>query len=312
MSKTNRYKDKNFPPLPLSEWEETKMTLHLYVQIIGKIRLALYPFINHWWHAALYVSPNGLTTQAVPYNYGSFEIALDLFHHQLIITTSGGTQRAFPLSNGLSVSEFYKNLIDNLYALNIHVKIRAVPYGLSTQEPFATDTTHASYNKEHIEKFRQILIGVNGIFEEFRGWFTGKSTPVHLFWHSFDLALTRFSGKPAPRREGAGKVDQEAYSHEVISFGFWWGDDDIPEPAFYSYTSPEPEGLIKEPLVPKEAYWGSIRGGAIALLMYNEVRKSGSPRDMVLEFLESAYQAGANRAGWDKSQFLAKASVKTG
>jgi len=302
----NFEKEVAFLPLPLEEWKETKNTLHLYLQIIGKIRLALFPRLNHWWHVPLYVSSRGLTTRAIPYTYGNFEVEFDFIDHALLISASGGARRQFSLRDGLSVAEFYKNIFAQLSALGVNAEIRAVPYDTISAEPFATDTRHASYDKEYVERFWRILVGVDNIFEEFRGRFTGKSTPVHLFWHSFDLALTRFSGRPAPVREGAGVVEREAYSHEVISFGFWAGDDNVPAPAFYSYTAPEPKGLTDEPLRPEAAYWGSLRGGAIALLMYDEVRTAESPRDAVLEFLESAYQAGANRAGWDQEKFKLK------
>jgi len=299
-------KESMFPPLPLEAWQETKNTLHLYLQIVGKIRLTLFPRLNHWWHVPLYVSSCGLTTQAIPYGYGNFEIEFDFIDHRLIITTSNGTRRQFSLQDGLSVSEFYQNIFAHLAALGIKVKIRAVPYETSSAEPFETDTQHAAYDKEYVERFWRILVGVDTIFEEFRGRFSGKSTPVHLFWHSLDLALTRFSGRVAPVREGAGVVEREAYSHEVISFGFWVGDDAVPAPAFYSYTAPEPKGLTAEPLHPEAAYWGSLGGGAMALLRYDEVRKVAEPREVVLEFLESAYRAGANRAGWEKEKFKLK------
>lgn len=161
-----------------------------------------------------------------------------------------------------------------------------------------------SYDREYIERFHRVLVSVNDIFEEFRGRFTGKSTPVHVFWHSFDLALTRFSGKPAPLREDAGMVEREAYSHEVISFGFWAGDDKVPAPAFYSYTAPEPAGLAGESLSPASAKWQEANGSHMALLMYDDVRRAKNPREMVLEFLESSYQAGAKRADWQAENFL--------
>lgn len=292
-----------FPKLPYEAWKETKNTLHLYAQIVGKIRLALFPRLNHWWHVPLYVSHCGLTTRVIPYNNGNFEIEFNLIDHSLNIISSSGVTKKFPLYDGLSVSEFYKNIFELLTDLGIDVGIWAVPYKVNSTIPFAKDNIHKSYNKDNIEKFRRVLIEVNNIFEEFRGRFNGKSTPVHLFWHSFDLALTRFSGNPAPPMEGAGMVDQEAYSHEVISFGFWAGDETTPAPAFYSYTFPEPAGLTQEPLQPSSAYWGSLRGGAIGLLMYDEARKTDDPRHTILEFLESAYQAGVKKAGWDSEKF---------
>ncbi len=303
INEINEGPEKNFPSLPLEEWRETKNTLHLFLQIIGKIRLSLFPHINHWWNVTLYVSPRGITTRPIPYNFGNFEIELDFIDHQLKILTSEGSRRFFPLHDGLTVAEFYSRVFSGLTGLGIKTGIKAVPYKTFCNDPFPTDTVHSTYDKEYIKRFKTVLTGINGVFEKFRGKFTGKSTPVHLFWHSFDLALTRFSGKPAPPMSGAGMVDREAYSHEVISFGFWTGDDNIPEPAFYSYTAPEPEGLTNELLMPSSAYWGSLRGGAIALLMYNDVRKSESPEKTILDFLESAYLAGVKSAGWDYEKF---------
>ncbi|HVF49113.1 MAG TPA: DUF5996 family protein [Pyrinomonadaceae bacterium] len=295
-----------FPPLPLAEWRATKDTLHLYLQVVGKIRLELFPRMNHWWHVPLYVSACGLTTRAIPYGYGNFEVEFDFLEHALRITKSDGARKSFALEDGLSVADFYARVFENLSALGIEVKIRAVPYETGSTEPFATDREHAAYDQEYVRRFWQILVGVNAIFEEFRGRFTGKSTPVHLFWHSFDLALTRFSGREAPQREGAGVVEREAYSHEVISFGFWAGDDSTPAPAFYSYTSPEPQGLTGEPLLPEKAFWGELRGSAYALLMYDDIRRAESPRRAVLDFLQTAYEAGAKTANWDIEAFRLK------
>jgi hypothetical protein len=303
MNQTTFDKENAFPPLPFDEWKPTKNTLHLYLQIVGKIRLSLFPRLNHWWHVPFYVSTRGLTTRPIPYDFGNFEIEFDLIEHELKISTSGGERKSFALQDGLTVAEFYKKVFENLGAFGIETKIRAVPYEAASHTPFAEDTGNKSYDKEYVERFRRILIGVNNILEEFRGRFTGKSTPVHLFWHSFDLALTRFSGKPAPVREDAGIVEREAYSHEVISFGFWAGDENITEPAFYSYTAPEPPNLTDEPLQPETAFWGESNGGALALLKYEDARKAENPRESILQFLESAYQAGAKRAGWDNKKF---------
>ncbi|MFN2390518.1 MAG: DUF5996 family protein [Pyrinomonadaceae bacterium] len=306
MNQTGFEKEMAFPPLPLSQWKPTKNTLHLYLQIVGKIRLALFPPMNHWWNVALYVSTRGLTTRPIPYGFGNFEIEFDFVEHQLKISTSGGAQKSFALADGLTVADFYKQVFENLHALGIEAKIKPIPYEAPSKTLFAEDTENKSYDKEYIERFRRILIGVDDIFEEFRGRFTGKSTPVHLFWHSFDLALTRFSGKPAPVRENAGTVEREAYSQEVISFGFWAGDDNIPAPAFYSYTAPEPKGLTEEKLQPEAAFWGESNGSHLALLMYDEARKAKSPRETILQFLESAYQAGTKRADWDTKKFVLK------
>ena len=288
-----------FPELPLDAWRPTKNTLHLYLQIVGKIRLRTHPRLNHWWHVTFYVSPRGLTTRNIPYENRSFEIEFDFVDHSLKIRTSDGGYEDFALYDGLTVADFYASVMANLAKLGIKPQIWAVPYDTISTTPFAEETEHHSYDKEYIERAHQVLVAVDDIFEEFRGRFTGKSTPVHMFWHSFDLALTRFSGKAAPPMPDANMVTREAYSHEVTSFGFWFGDDKtVPAPAFYSYTAPEPAGLTDEPLRPESAFWNTDKG-AMALLMYEDVRKSENPRELILDFLESTYQAGASSAGWD-------------
>jgi len=294
----------NFPEMPLDAWRPTKNTRHLYAQIVGKIRLSMHPRVNHWWHVPLYVSPRGLTTRSIPYVGGNFEIEFDFKDHALKMRTSDGRVEDFALYDGLSVADFYESVFANLAKLGIKPEIWAVPYEAPSTTPFAEDYENKSYDKEYVERFHQILVAVNDIFEEFRGRFTGKSTPVHLFWHSFDLALTRFSGKVAPAMPEANMVTREAYSHEVISFGFWFGDDkpnSVAAPAFYSYTAPKPDALENEPLKPNGATW--TPDGGMALLMYDDVRNSGNPRKVALEFLESAYQAGATRAKWEVDNF---------
>jgi hypothetical protein len=299
-------KEYALPPLPLGEWKSTKSTLHLYAQIVGKIRLKLFPKKNHWWHVSLYVSTRGITTGPIPYGFGSFEIELDLIDHAVLVRTNTGAHQTFPLYNGLSVAEFYARLLHALEALGVHVDIVATPYEIPDAGPFADDREHRDYDREYVSRYWRILVAVDGIMEEFRGRFIGKSTPVHLFWHSFDLALTRFSGRPVPVRAEANQVEREAYSHEVISFGFWAGDDNVPEPAFYSYVYPEPQGLRDQQLRPEHSFWGTVRGGAEALLMYEHVRASDDPRGMILDFFQSAYEAGARTAGWDQDAFALK------
>ena len=291
-----------FPALPLEEWEQSKITLHLYTQIVGKVRLALFPHKNHWWNVPLYVSGRGLTTRTIPFEDRVFEITFDFISHKLVITCSDGAEREISLFDGLTVAEFYEQFFAKLEELGITVQIKATPYDVpGNTEPFPTDRKNHSYQKEYIHRFWQILVQVDSVFQEFRGRFIGKCTPVHLFWHHLDLALTRFSGKKGPEREGISRVEREAYSHEVISFGFWAGDENVREPAFYAYSYPVPEGLMDEPLKPAEATWNEEAG--MALLMYNDVRSSASPRQSILDFLESVYQAGANRAGWDVEAF---------
>jgi hypothetical protein len=287
------------PPLPLDEWTSTKQTLHLYLQIVGKIRLGLAPKKNHWWHVPFYVSTRGLTTRPIPYRDTNFEIEFDLLDHHLLVRTGEGVERPFELQDGLAVADFYDRLFSILDELGIVVDIWAVPYDHASSTPFAEDHEHAAYDRAYVERFRRILMWTNNVFQTFRSGFLGKDTPVHLFWHSFDLAYTRFSGRRAPAMDGAGPVDQEAYSHEVISFGFWTGNEKISAPAFYSYTYPEPDGLADASLQPDEAFWNVTDGNAMALCMYDDVRTSDAPRQAVLDFLESAYHAGATRAGWD-------------
>lgn len=294
------------PPLPIEEWEDTKNTFHLLLQIVGKIRHAIFPKMNHWWHVTLYVSPRGITTRPIAYENIIFEIEFDLIDHKLVIRSSDGKSSSFELRD-ISVSQFYKNIFSNLSRLGIDVSIKAVPYDVPfSSESFETDTVHASYDREYVNRFWRILVFVNSTFEEFRGGFIGKSTPVHLYWHHADLALTRFSGRRAPELKGGTPADSEAYSHEVISFGFWAGDDKVRAPAFYSYTYPEPQGLADETLRPEEAFWNTETGSSMAILMYDDLRRSVSPRSVLLEFFESAYQAGAKLAKWDIEDFELK------
>jgi len=296
----------SFPEMPLDAWRPTKNTLHLYLQIVGKIRLTMHPRINHWWHVPFYVSPRGLTTRPIPYSGGNFEVEFDFRKHKLTMRTSGGGYEDFDLYDGLTVADFYSSVFANLAKLGIEPTIKAVPYEAPSTTPFPDDRENRSYDKTYVERFHEILVKVDDIMEEFRGRFIGKSTPVHLFWHSFDLALTRFSGKKVTPRDGAGMVEREAYSHEVISFGFWFGDDkpgSVAAPAFYSYTAPEPAGLGDEPLQPEQAFWAEANGSHMALLMYDDVRSSQSVRDEILSFFESAYRAGAKRAEWPAEEF---------
>jgi hypothetical protein len=293
--------DEPFPALPFAAWRPTKETLHLFLQIVGKIRLTLQPRLHHWWHVPLYVSTRGLTTRAIAYSEELFDIAFDFIDHEVVVTTTRGERRSFALHDGLAVAEFHRRLFAILGELRIAcVLARPVPYEHPTSKvPFAEDEAPRAYDREAVTRYWRILAGLQRPFEQFRGRFLGKSTPVHLFWHSFDLALTRFSGQPANVREGAGIVEAEAYSHEVISFGFWAGDDNIPAPAFYSYTAPAPEGLRDVPLAPPEAKWVENRGGLLALLYYDDFRAAADPRQALLAFFESAYRGGAKLAKWD-------------
>jgi hypothetical protein len=287
------------PALPLDDWEPTKDTLHLWAQIAGKIRLATAPPQNHWWNATLSVDSRGLTARRMRAAGRDFELAFDLVDHAFLVRTAGGTG-SFALVDGLSVAEFYEQVFALLDRAGIEVEIRAEPYGVPMETPFAEDREHASYDREFVERFHDVLCWVDATLQEFAGWFAGKSSPVHLFWHSFDLAVTRFSGLRAPDMPTADAVTREAYSHEVISFGFWPGDATVRTPTFYSYTAPEPPGLTDGPLRPDAALWVPTGASHQARLDYEDVRQAGDPRAELLAFLQSAYEAGAAAAGWDE------------
>jgi hypothetical protein len=290
------------PALPLEEWEETKDTLHLYVQIVGKIRLASTPPQNHWWHCPLYVSVRGLTTRRMRHGNVNFEIEFDLIEHRLVVRTDRGEETGVALRDGLSVAGFYAELFAGLADLGVHPVIKAEPYAVPMTTPFAEDTQHASYDPVYVGRFWRILSEVDWVFGEFAGWFRGKSSPVHLFWHGLDLAVTRFSGRRLPHPLGGDPVSQEAYTDEVISFGFWLGDTKVRAPSFYSYTAPEPDGLAEQPLAPGEAFWAEIGSGHQARLWYDDLRAAASPRAVLLSFLQSAYEAGARVAGWNTEE----------
>jgi hypothetical protein len=284
------------PTLALASWEPTKTTLHLWLQIVGKIRMASTPPRNHWWHAPLYLDVRGLTTRRLhAVNGTAFEIAFDFLDHELVVSTNGGGFGSFPLRDGLSVAAFGRDLHAVLGSLDVDVEIHEMPYGVPMTTPFPEDREHASYDPDAVARFWRVLDWSDGVFEEFAGWSVAKTSPVHLFWHGLDLAVTRFSGRRAPVSAEAGAVTREAYSHEVISFGFWAGDDKVREPSYYSYSAPEPPDLRSHPLSPEAASWTE----PLALLPYETVRSAPDPRACLLEFLESAYRAGAQAPGWD-------------
>ncbi len=290
------------PELPLPSWEATKNTLHLWVQIVGKVRMASSAPRNHWWHVTLYVDVRGLTTRRLHAPNGvTFEIVFDFVSHRLVVETNGGAIESFELVDGLSVAVFDEQLHALLARLGIDVAIRELPYGLPMTTPFPDDREHASYDRDAVVRFWRILDWTDTVFEEFAGWYCGKTSPVHLFWHSFDLAVTRFGGKRAPELPGADPVTQEAYTHEVVSFGFWAGDQNLREPAYYAYAAPEPEGLRGAPLEPAGATWIEQGSGSLAILPYEAVRTAADPKRALLAFLESTYLAGARAAGWDEA-----------
>ena len=290
------------PELSLSGWEPTKDTLHLWLQIVGKVRMASTSPRNHWWNVTLYLDVRGLTTRRMHAPNGvAFEIVFDFVDHRLVVMTNRGDVESFELVDGLTVADFDAKLHGILARLGVDVPIRENPYRVASTTPFPEDGEHGSYDREAVERFWRILDWTDEVFEEFAGWFCGKTSPVHLFWHGLDLAVTRFGGKRAPALPNAPSVDREAYSHEVISFGFWAGDQNVREPSYYSYTAPEPAGLRQQPLRPEAASWPEEGSGSLALLSYDAVRTAPDPRGTLLAFLESAYQAGARTAGWDRA-----------
>jgi hypothetical protein len=285
-----------WPALVWEQWKETATTLHMWTQLVGKTRLALTPLENHWWNVTLHVTSRGLSTWAIPYQDGLLDIEFDFIDHRLNLRTSSGESDSIAL-RPQSVARFYEEYLDLLRRFEIDAKIKPKPVEVSDPIPFAEDHQHASYDKDAVYRFWRILQRSDMIFKRFRARFLGKSSPVHFFWGSFDLAVTRFSGRSAPPRPGADAITREAYSHEVISAGFWPGNGGFGTPAFYCYAAPEPSGLANEPLRPSPAVYDPDLKEFI--LRYDDVRKANSP-DAVLEFLESSYEAAAKLAGWDR------------
>ena len=304
-AKVARANREDWPELSLAAWQDTYSTLHMWSQIVGKVRLALSPKLNHWWEVPLYVNAVGLTTSPIPYAGGIFEIQFDFIDHTLIITTDKATSRTLRLEPK-SVADFYREFMAALKLLGIEVKIWPTPVEIPNPIPFDRDTQHASYDPEYAHRFWRILVSCDSVFKEFRARFIGKSSPSHFFWGSFDLAVTRFSGRRAPERVGADPIMREAYSHEVISAGWWPGGGDIAGAAFYAYAAPEPEGFAEQPIQPAPAFYHPQLKEF--LLMYDDVRQSPAPRATLLEFLQSTYDAGANTGKWDRTE-LEKAAT---
>jgi hypothetical protein len=285
------------PELPFDSWSDTQATLHMWTQIVGKVRLELSPLVNHWWNVPLYLTARGMTTSAMPYASGTLEIQFDFIDHKLLLETSDGRVIAIPLSPQ-TVADFYKKFMAALNELNVDVKIWTLPCELPNPIPFEQDQVHASYDAAAVHKFWRILAWVDQVFKEFRAGFLGKVSPVHFYWGSFDLAVTRFSGRPAPERPGADPITREAYSHEVSSAGFWPGGGDIKSPAFYSYAAPEPAAFAGHKLQPAAAYYHPQMKEF--LLSYHDVRMADSPKAALLAFLQTTYDAAADLSHWDR------------
>jgi hypothetical protein len=291
-----------WPELPTAAWRETYATLHLWTQIIGKIRLVRSPWLNHSWHVALYVTARGLTTSPIPDGVRTFQIDLDLIDHALRVSTSDGAQRQFALA-GQSVASFYAAIMAALWETGIHIAIDEMPNELPEPIRFSEDKKPASYDPAAVRRFLQILVNADRVFKQFRTGFLGKASPVHFFWGSFDLTVTRFSGRRAPRHPGgiphlSDDVACEAYSHEESSAGFWPGSGAIDYPAFYSYAYPEPVGFRAVKVRPDAAFFSEALGEFI--LPYDAVRTAAAPDQALLEFLQSTYEAAANAAKWDR------------
>ena len=292
-----------WPELPTAAWRETYATVHLWTQIIGKIRLVRSPWLNHSWHVALYVTARGLTTSPIPNGPRTFQIDLDFIDHTLRISTSDGAARQFALA-GQSVASFYAAILAALAELGIHVTIDDMPNELPEPIRFSQDTVHAAYDPDALERFLRILANADRVFKQFRTGFLGKASPVHFFWGSFDLAVTRFSGRRAPRHPGGvpnlpDAVASEAYSHEVSSAGFWPGSGAVDYPAFYSYAYPEPAGFRTTRVKPEAAFFSEALGEFV--LPYDAVRTAANPDQALLDFLQSTYEAAAISAKWDRA-----------
>jgi len=286
-----------WPALPLDFWRETCATLHMWTQIVGKVRLALTPLVNHWWNVPLYVSPRGLTTSNIPYGTRSIEIHFDFLADQLVLQCSDGLVKQLPL-RPMTVADFYKEFMEMLRSAGVAVKIWRMPVEIPNPIPFDEDRVHAAYDAERVKTFWRILRSVDAVFQEFRAQFEGKASPVHFFWGSFDLAESRFSGRKAPPRPGADRITLEAYSHEVSSVGFWPGSGSMSGPAFYSYASPEPQGFKEARVRPEAARYDAALGEF--LLDYDDVRNAQSPSAALLDFCQSTYDAAANLGKWDR------------
>ena len=293
------------PHLPYDSWTDTRITVHLILQIIGKTRLGLTSRKNHWWFITIYISPRGFSTFTIPVDQGtcSLEIELDVLKKAVVITHSEKGVTEIDLLTGLSVAQFYKQYMSELSNLGLTPKFIPKPFDMGIDKPFDQLEKYSSFNWEDIHKFWQLMQWNNSIFQEFSGRFYGKTCPVQIYWHHMDLAVTRFSGKKLePMDKSAHISEKDTYSHEQISFGFWVGDENVREPAYYSYTYPSPDKIDDQPLLPAPANWVDANGSPMAFLRFEDVRSSPDPRHAVLDFLESAYQAGAKLANWDMQE----------
>ncbi|MGH8906891.1 MAG: DUF5996 family protein [Egibacteraceae bacterium] len=297
-----------FPPMPPAAWSDTRATLHRFAQVVGKIRLAASIRRNHWWNVTFHLTGRGITTRPMGTD-PIFTIDFDFVDHRLLAHSITGETVSFPLV-GQSVASFYQRTLAALDALGVDVAIdRPEPFDLGDATPFADDVGHAAYDPIWVTRYWRVLSQVGLVLEEFAAGFSGKVSPVHHFWHTFDIAVTRFSDREVAQPPEVDPVTREAYSREVSSSGFWFGDEKFAEPAFYSYTAPEPDGLADQPLEPDAAEWLPRNGSHLAVLRYDDARATPDPRAAVLAFFESAYQAGARLAGWDTARLACPGGV---
>ncbi|HET7435739.1 MAG TPA: DUF5996 family protein [Thermoanaerobaculia bacterium] len=290
----------NWPALPYEDWTDTRETLHRWTQVVGKIRMTLTPLVNHWWNVPLYVTARGLTTSLIPYDDRWFDMEFDFIAHVLHIRVSDGAAHDIPLAPR-SVANLYDEIFSVLRSVNIACDIWTTPVEIPHDViPLDRDEKHRSYDRAAVERFWVALANAHNIFTEFRARFIGKCSPVHFFWGSFDLAVTRFSGRRAPDRPEADAATREAYSHEVSSVGFWPGDSRLPRASFYSYASPEPAGFRTAPVAPAATYYNEALGGFY--LHYDDVRAASDPRQALLDYCQSTYEAAANAGKWDRAE----------
>jgi len=304
MSPSNRSTSGDWPDIPFTAWSDTAATLHMWTQVVGKVRLARTPWTNHSWHVPLYVTGRGLGTSLIPYDGRAFEIDFDLLGHRLVVQVTDGARESLPLE-ARPVADFYRDVIEMLAALALDVRIHTTPSEVPNGIPFEDDTQHRHYDREFATRFWRALVQIDRVFKEFRSRFIGKCSPVHFFWGSFDLAVTRFSGREAPPHPGGipnfpDWVAREAYSHEVSSAGFWpGGGGGIDHPAFYSYAYPTPPRFAAAGVSPAAAHYSTELGEFV--LSYDDVRQAESPDEVLLQFLQTTYEAAAATADWDRA-----------
>jgi hypothetical protein len=288
-------------PLPYEEWTPTLTTLHLWCQIVGKLRLGHVPYRSHWWNVTLLPTARGLSTGRMRQGDTFFAIDFDFVDHALVVQSNRAHEPAtIPLRDGLSVAEFYATLFQTLAAFGIQTRIVDKPYGMGVDIPFSTDREHASYDRVMVRRWWEIILWSADVFDQYASEFIGKESPAHLFWHSFDLAISRYSGRPSNKPPSDNPVEQEAYSQEVIAVGFWAGDPNTHTPTYYTYTAPEPPTLTSMPLAPAQAAWVPSGSGHIGALPYDAVRNAPDPRATLLEFVHAGFNAGTKAANWPK------------